>query len=70
MLPVACTLSETLELIRDPANPPSVKIAVAAEYLRESMPRHGGSTLLALSRSEAVELHVMDASGKLSSEIW
>jgi hypothetical protein len=70
MLPIACTRSATFELIRDPASPPSVKMAVAAEYRRESMSRHGGNTLFATRRSEAVELHVMDASGKLSSEMW
>lgn len=52
----------------DPINPPSVNTAVAAEYRVDVNPRQSGSAPQAEDRA-ALE-HVMDDSGKLSSEMW
>jgi hypothetical protein len=67
ILPVSCSLRATAELMMDPANPPKVNTAVAAEYRVESNPRQSGN---AAREEERTVLHVMDDSGKFSSEMW
>jgi hypothetical protein len=68
MLPVACSLRVIEELMIDPINPPSVKTAVAAEYRVEVNPRQSGNA--PKDDAGAALEHVMDDSGKLSSEMW
>lgn len=67
ILPVACSLRVTAELMMDPANPPKVNTAVAAEYRVELNPRQSGNPP---REAERTEVHVMDDSGKFSSEMW
>lgn len=53
--------------LKDPARPPTVKIAVTKEYFWSSIPRHRGRKELDAFLS--VE-QVRDATGKFSSERW